>query len=45
MFFAFLLGAVAGWKNSAFSAVIAQESQLYPDYDATYYVTCNSFTN
>ena len=45
IFFAFLLGGAAGWKNSAFSAVIAQESQLYPDYDATYYATCNSFTN
>jgi len=45
LFFAFLLGGAAGWKNSAFSAVIAQESQLYPDYDATYYATCNSFSN
>ncbi|MFX1258394.1 MAG: MFS transporter [Promethearchaeota archaeon] len=45
IFFAFLLGGSAGWKISAFSAVIAQESQLYPDYSATYYATCNSFTN
>ena len=45
MIFAFLLGASSGWRNSAFSAVIGQESQLYPEMDSTYYATCNSFTN
>ncbi len=43
--FAFLLGSSAGWRNSAFSAVIGQESQLYPEMDSTYYATCNSFVN
>ncbi len=43
--FAFLLGTSAGWRNSAFSAVIGQESQLYPEMDSTYYATCNSFVN
>ncbi|MFX1317480.1 MAG: MFS transporter, partial [Promethearchaeota archaeon] len=43
--FAFLIGNSAGWRNSAFSAVIGQESQLYPEMDSTYYATCNSFTN
>ncbi len=43
--FAFLLGGSAGWRNSAFSAVIGQESQLYPEMDSTYYATCNSFVN
>ena len=45
MIFAFLLGGSSGWTNSAFSAVIGQESQLYPEMDSTYYATCNSFTN
>jgi PAT family beta-lactamase induction signal transducer AmpG len=45
MIFAFILGASAGWRNSAFSAVIGQESQLYPEMDSTYYATCNSFVN
>ncbi len=45
MIFAFLLGSSSGWKNSAFSAVIGQESQLYPEMDSTFYATCNSFTN
>jgi len=45
MIFAFLLGGSSGWRNSAFSAVIGQESQLYPEMDSTYYATCNSFTN
>ena len=45
MIFAFLLGGSAGWRNSAFSAVIGQESQLYPEMDSTYYATCNSFAN
>jgi len=45
MIFAFLLGCSSGWRNSAFSAVIGQESQLYPEMDSTYYATCNSFTN
>ncbi len=43
--FALLLGTSAGWRNSAFSAVIGQESQLYPEMDSTYYATCNSFVN
>ena len=45
MIFSFLLGGSAGWRNSAFSAVIGQESQLYPEMDSTYYATCNSFAN
>ena len=45
MVFAFLIGSSAGWRNSAFSAVIGQESQLYPEMDSTYYATCNSFVN
>lgn len=45
MIFAFLLGGSAGWRNSAFSAVVGQESQLYPEMDSTYYATCNSFAN
>jgi PAT family beta-lactamase induction signal transducer AmpG len=45
MIFAFFLGGSAGWRNSAFSAVIGQESQLYPEMDSTYYATCNSFAN
>ena len=45
MIFSFLLGASAGWRNSAFSAVIGQESQQYPEMDSTYYATCNSFSN
>jgi len=43
--FSLILGASAGWRNSAFSAVIGQESQQYPEMDSTYYATCNSFTN
>jgi len=43
--FSFLLGSSAGWRNSAFSAVIGQESQQYPEMDSTYYATCNSFSN
>ncbi|MFX1502600.1 MAG: MFS transporter [Promethearchaeota archaeon] len=43
--FAFILGTSAGWRNSAFSAVIGQESQQYPEMDSTYYATCNSFVN
>ncbi|MFX1390913.1 MAG: MFS transporter [Promethearchaeota archaeon] len=45
MIFAFLLGGSAGWRNSALSAVIGQESQQYPEMDSTYYATCNSFVN
>ncbi|MHA2391150.1 MAG: MFS transporter [Promethearchaeota archaeon] len=45
LIFAFLLGGSAGWRNSAFSAIIGQESQLYPEMDSTYYATCNSFVN
>jgi predicted MFS family arabinose efflux permease len=45
MIFAFFLGGSAGWRNSAFSAVIGQESKLYPEMDSTYYATCNSFIN
>ncbi len=45
MVFSLLLGSSAGWRNSAFSAVIGQESQQYPEMDSTYYATCNSFTN
>ena len=45
MIFALLLGGSSGWRNSAYSAVIGQESQLYPEMDSTYYATCNSFTN
>ncbi|MFX1281762.1 MAG: MFS transporter [Promethearchaeota archaeon] len=45
MIFSFLLGNSSGWRNSAFSAVIGQESQLYPEMDSTYYATCNSFVN
>ncbi|MEE9376594.1 MAG: MFS transporter [Candidatus Lokiarchaeia archaeon] len=45
MIFAFIIGSSSGWKNSAFSAVIGQESQLYPEMDSTYYATCNSFVN
>jgi PAT family beta-lactamase induction signal transducer AmpG len=45
MIFAFLLGGSAGWRNSALSAVIGQESQRYPEMDSTYYATCNSFVN
>ena len=45
MIFSFLLGTSAGWRNSAFSAVIGQESQIYPEMDSTYYATCNSFVN
>lgn len=43
--FSLILGSSAGWRNSAFSAVIGQESQQYPEMDSTYYATCNSFTN
>ena len=43
--FSFLIGISSGWKSSAFSAVIGQESQLYPEMDSTYYATCNSFVN
>jgi PAT family beta-lactamase induction signal transducer AmpG len=45
LIFAFILGISSGWRNSAFSAVIGQESQLYPEMDSTYYATCNSFAN
>ena len=45
MIFAFFIGSSAGWRNAAFSAVIGQESQLYPEMDSTYYATCNSFVN
>ena len=45
MIFAFIIGSSAGLRNSAFSAVIGQESQLYPEMDSTYYATCNSFAN
>ncbi|MFW9829289.1 MAG: MFS transporter [Candidatus Thorarchaeota archaeon] len=45
MVFAFILGGSAGWRNSALSAVIGQESQHYPEMDSTYYATCNSFVN
>ena len=45
MIFSLLLGSSAGWRNSAFSAVIGQESQQYPEMDSTYYATCNSFSN
>ncbi|MFX1419712.1 MAG: MFS transporter [Promethearchaeota archaeon] len=45
MIFAFIIGSSSGWRNSAFSAVIGQESQLYPEMDSTYYATCNSFAN
>ena len=45
MIFAFFIGSSAGWRNSAFSAVIGQESQQYPEMDSTYYATCNSFVN
>ena len=45
MIFAFFIGGSAGWRNSAFSAVIGQESQQYPEMDSTYYATCNSFIN
>jgi MFS family permease len=43
--FSLILGASAGWRNAAFSAVIGQESQQYPEMDSTYYATCNSFSN
>ncbi|MFX0002552.1 MAG: MFS transporter [Candidatus Hodarchaeota archaeon] len=43
--FSLILGSSAGWRNSAFSAVIGQESQQYPEMDSTYYATCNSFSN
>jgi len=45
MIFALFIGGSAGWRNSAFSAVIGQESQQYPEMDSTYYATCNSFVN
>ncbi|MFX1325160.1 MAG: MFS transporter [Promethearchaeota archaeon] len=45
LIFAFILGGSAGWRNSAFSAIIGQESQQYPEMDSTYYATCNSFVN
>lgn len=45
LIFSVILGSSAGWRNSAFSAVIGQESQHYPEMDSTYYATCNSFTN
>ena len=45
LIFSFLLGGSSGWRNSALSAVIGQESQLYPEMDSTYYATCNSFAN
>jgi len=43
--FSFILGGSSGWRNSAYSAVIGQQSQLYPEMDSTYYATCNSFAN
>ena len=45
IFFAFLIGSSAGWRNSSYSAVIGQISMLYPEVDSTYYATCNSFNN
>ncbi|MFX1322693.1 MAG: MFS transporter [Promethearchaeota archaeon] len=45
IFFAFLIGSSAGWRNSSYSAVVGQISTLYPEVDSTYYATCNSFTN
>ena len=45
MIFAFFIGSSAGWRTASFSAVIGQESQLYPEMDSTYYATCNSFIN
>jgi MFS family permease len=45
IFFAFLIGSSAGWRNSSYSAVIGQISTLYPEVDSTYYATCNSFNN
>ncbi|MGM0469765.1 MAG: MFS transporter [Promethearchaeati archaeon] len=45
IFFALLIGASSGWRNSGFSAIIGQESTQYPEVDVTYYATCNSFAN
>ena len=45
IFFAFLIGSSAGWRNSSYSAVVGQISTLYPEVDSTYYATCNSFVN
>jgi len=45
LIFAFLAGSTNGWRNSGFSAIIGQVSQLYPEVDSTYYATCNSFAN
>ncbi|TFF92711.1 MAG: MFS transporter [Promethearchaeota archaeon] len=45
LFFALLIGASSGWRNSGFSAIIGQESTQYPEVDVTYYATCNSFAN
>ena len=43
--FAFIIGSSAGWRNSAFSAVIGSIAKSFPEMDSTYYATCNSFTN
>lgn len=45
LIFAFIAGSTNGWRNSGFSAIIGQVSQLYPEVDSTYYATCNSFAN
>ncbi len=45
LIFSLFIGIASGWKYSAYSAVIGQESQLYPEMDSSYYATCSSFTN
>jgi PAT family beta-lactamase induction signal transducer AmpG len=45
LIFAFFAGSTNGWRNSGFSAIIGQVSQIYPEVDSTYYATCNSFAN
>ena len=45
LFFAFLVGLANGWSFASFTAIAAEYSQQYPDFDSSYYSICVSFVN
>ena len=45
LFFAFFVGFASGWGFASFTAIAAEYSQQYPDFNSSYYSICVSFVN
>ena len=45
LIFAFFVGFAGGWGFASFTAIAAEYSQQYPEFDSTYYSICVSFVN